>query len=332
MLIRIFRKLLVIATVLALLWFGAALVMVFFWPAPKFTHSMSGVTVNSTQAVAADPSIAAEAARFQMRDGAVLRGRRFASDAPATVLFLHGVMSSSEEYLETCRQIHDLTGAEVIALNLRGHGESDGAPGDIRYIGQYEDDVADVIATLRQRKPGSRIILAGHSMGGGIVMRYAETHEVPAADGYLLFAPHLGIKSPTMRTEPAQGHAAESETLMKLNLPRTIGLVMLNAARVRGLNGLPTLLFNVPTQYPIHTYSFRAMVSMTPVDYAAALTADAKPLLVIVGGNDEAFHAERFASIISLHQHGQTMVIEGESHDSIVRSSAALRAASVWML
>jgi alpha-beta hydrolase superfamily lysophospholipase len=231
-----------------------------------------------------------------------------------------------------CRQIRDVTGAKVFALDLPGHGESDGAPGDIHYIDQYEDDVADVMAALRQRKPGSQIILAGHSMGGGIAMRYAATHKVPVADGYLLFAPHLGIKSPTMRTEPASaGQTAESEAFMKLNLPRTLGLVMMNAAGVRGLNGLPTLLFNVPPQYPIHAYSFRAMVSMAPDDHVAALTADAKPLLVIVGRNDEAFHAERFASVISLHHRGETVVIEGESHDSILRSSSAVKAAAEWI-
>ena len=128
----------------------------------------------------------------------------------------------------------------MIALDLRGHGKSEGKAGDIRYIGQYEDDVADVIAALRLQKPGSRIILLGHSMGGGIAMRYAATHEAPAADAYLLFAPHLGVKSATTRTEPPQGHASEGEAPLKLHLPRTIGLIILNAARVRWLNGLDT--------------------------------------------------------------------------------------------
>lgn len=218
----------------------------------------------------------------------------------------------------------------MIALDLRGHGKSEGKAGDIRYIGQYEDDVADVIAALRLQKPGSRIILLGHSMGGGIAMRYAATHEAPAADAYLLFAPHLGVKSATTRTEPPQGHASEGEAPLKLHLPRTIGLIILNAARVRWLNGLDTLFFNVPAQYPIHAYTFRAMVSMTPKDHVVATTADAKPLLVIVGRNDEAFHADRYASVVSLHQHGETVVIESETHDSFVHSSAALRSAAEW--
>jgi hypothetical protein len=73
------------------------------------------------------------------------------------------------------------------------------------------------------------------------------------------------------------------------------------------------------------------MVSMTPHDHIAALTADAKPLLVIVGEKDEAFHAERFAAVVGLHEHGDTLVIDGESHDSVLRSAASLKAVAGWV-
>lgn len=101
MLKRVLRKCVIVAAALAALWFGAALVMV-FWPVPKFAHPLADVTANRAQVVTpANPDAEAGTERFRMRDGAVLQGRRFASNAPATVLFLHGVMSSSEEYIET---------------------------------------------------------------------------------------------------------------------------------------------------------------------------------------------------------------------------------------
>jgi alpha-beta hydrolase superfamily lysophospholipase len=228
--------------------------------------------------------------------------------------------------LVTCSQLHQLTGADVIALDLRGHGESAGIPGDTQYIGQYEDDVSDVMTALRSANPEAKVILAGHSMGGGIAMRYAAMHEAPVADAYLLFAPHLGVKSPTMRTEPTA-----NEPFVQLNLRRTVGLVMLNTMRVRWFNSLPTLLFNVPVSSPIHAYSFRAMASTSPDDYVAALTADAKPLLTLVGEGDEVFHAERFPSVISMHKNGRAVMIPGEQHDSIARSSSALSVAVAWI-
>ena len=49
--------------------------------------------------------------------------------------------------------------------------------------------MADIVSALHRESPTSRIILAGHSMGGGIAMRYAERHaarrDVPDVDGYL---------------------------------------------------------------------------------------------------------------------------------------------------
>jgi alpha-beta hydrolase superfamily lysophospholipase len=328
---NIVRKLLIVAGTLVLIWCGAAMTMV-LWPVPRFVHPFTTSTPDATQA--ATPVRSADiggTVQFHMRDEAVLRGREFGPIAPVTILFLHGVMSSSDEYLETCSQLHSLTGARVIALDLRGHGRSDGTPGDIHYIGQYEDDVADVLTLVHREQPVGRIILAGHSMGGGIVMRYVSLHSKPAADGYLLFAPHFGVKSPTMRLGPAPGAASIGEPLMKLALPRVLGLIMLNSVGVRSFNGLDTLFFNVPPAFPIHAYSFRAMVSMTPDNYVAALTADSKPLLVIVGSNDEAFYADRFSSVVSIHQNGKTELISGPTHDGIVHSAAALSAAADWL-
>jgi pimeloyl-ACP methyl ester carboxylesterase len=331
MLKKIIRILLISTAVLAILWFIGALALV-FGPAPKFTRSTAAAIGNNLQtAKGPDNSPKGEAAQFRMRDGTILKARWFASDSPINVLFLHGVMGDSRGCAETCRRIREMTGAEVFALDQRGHGESGGVPGDVNYIGQYEDDVSDVMAELWKRKPESYIILAGHSMGGGIALRYVAASKKPSADGYLLFAPLLGSKSPTARTESADGPKTDSEALMKLNLPRTIGLMMLNAVGIRGLNGLHTLLFNVPPQFPIHAYSYRAMASMEPTDYVAALTADAKPLLVIVGKNDEAFRAEHFASVIGIHKNAETEVIDGESHNSVLYSSAALNAVAGWM-
>src|SRR5450755_4374760 len=98
MLKRVLRRCSIVAAALAVLWFGVALVMV-FWPAPKFAHPLADITANSAQVVTpANPDAEARTERFRMRDGAVLQGRQFVSNAPVTpvtVLFLQGVMSSS---------------------------------------------------------------------------------------------------------------------------------------------------------------------------------------------------------------------------------------------
>ena len=73
--------------------------------------------------------------------------------------------------------------------------------------------------------PNGRFILAGHSMGGGIALRFAQLEDHPAVDAYLMFAPHLGSDAPTMpQPDPDNPAAAYSQ----LNVPRLIGLIMLN--------------------------------------------------------------------------------------------------------
>lgn len=64
----------------------------------------------------------------------------------------------------------EATQAEVFAIDLRGHGKSDGKDGDVDYINQYADDLADIVSAIRKQKPKGKIIIAGHSMGGGVAL------------------------------------------------------------------------------------------------------------------------------------------------------------------
>lgn len=64
-------------------------------------------------------------------------------------------------------------GYAVYALDLRGHGRSEGARGHIRRFSDYLGDVSALLAAARQHEPGRPVFLLGHSMGGLIVLRYA---------------------------------------------------------------------------------------------------------------------------------------------------------------
>jgi alpha-beta hydrolase superfamily lysophospholipase len=111
--------------------------------------------------------------------------------------------------------------AEVISLDLRGHGQSSGRPGDVDYVGQYTDDLADVIKKVKHERPDDKIILAGHSMGGGIILRYVQRQELPRADAYLLFAPSLGHNAPTLRTSGQENSNADEPFLKKYTFPES---------------------------------------------------------------------------------------------------------------
>ncbi|MCB0215035.1 MAG: alpha/beta hydrolase [Chloroflexi bacterium] len=316
---------------LVILYFVAALALT-FWPEPTFATDpeVALARISESEDVQEEPQ-AYEEARFTMRDDVELFGRRFAADADTTVLFVHGVASESSKLNQTAGLIRAAGPVEVVALDLRGHGASGGRPWDIDYIGQYESDLADVVAEIRASKPAGKIVLAGHSMGGGIALRYALLPDAPHVDAYLLFAPNLGINSPTARTEPAEAADPDVEATLKLHVPRILGLALLNAVGVTGLNGLPTMIFNLPPELPMRAYSFRAMATTSPDDHAVALAAVSEPLLVLVGSNDEAFHGEQYGPVVTAHSDGDVEIVDGETHDGILRNEAAMAAVREWL-
>ena len=305
-------------------WVLVALVLV-ATSAPAFRSKPFAIGARANVACMESPDTAC----YTARDGTVLHALRDGAPGDTIVLLLHGVMSDADEMRPAAHALQAKTGATVISLDLRGHGASGGTFGDIAYAGQYEDDVGDVVAALRWQAPHARVLLAGHSMGGGIAMRYAARAGVPAVDGYLLYAPHLGESAPSTKHDDVA--AAGMEAPIKLHLRRTIGLLMLGAIGVHAFDGLGTLYFNATRGDDRAHYSFRAMTACAPDDYAAALRADDKPLLIVAGSADEAFDASAYPAAARLHAHGDALVVPGVGHDGILTDAAALAAIDDWL-
>lgn len=317
---KLLRVALIVTAVLIGIYLGAALVLTFL-PEPTFTTGPFPVAETAVAEFTPE--------QFTVRDGETLFARHFSAESDLTILLLHGVTSESAAFNITAQMLRQVSGAAVVALDLRGHGQSEGTAGDVDYIGQYEDDVADVIRAIRTEKPEGRLILAGHSMGGGIALRYVQLMDAPAVDGYLLFAPHLGADAPTM-PQPQPETADIAAAFTQLHVPRLIGLTMLNMVGIQALNQQDTLFFNLPDT-TTHTYSYRAMVNTAPTEYSAALTAVDAPLLVVVGSHDEAFVAEQYPTAVAAYSDGEVHIIAGESHNSIVESTAAMTIIQNWL-
>ena len=266
--------------------------------------------------------------KFTMRDGKHLFSYKYESKSETTIILLHGVLSSAYMMNKTAGLLKEATNSEIIALDFRGHGQSEGTPGDVDYINQYVDDLSDIVSTIKKEKPNQKIILAGHSMGGGIILRYAIEKEVPIIDGYLLFAPHLGTNSPTLKTEDV---ATEEASFIKLHINRIIGLKMMNAIGETKYNNLPVLFFNLPETMPIIKYSYRASESMSPLDYKRGLNAIDKPLLVFVGSNDEAFDANKFTPAVTQNSNGKVYIIENETHNGVRHNKKTMDIVSQWI-
>jgi non-heme chloroperoxidase len=265
---------------------------------------------------------------YVMRDGKNLFAYKYPSKSKNTIILLHGALSTAYLYNKTAGLLQNATNSEIIALDARGHGQSEGAIGDVTYIDQYIDDLADLIETVKKDKPKGKVIIAGHSMGGGIALKYAIRKDVPEVDGYLLFAPLLGKNSPTIRKD--SNYEGQEEAFIKVHIPRLVGLKILNIVQNHEHDSLPVLYFNLPKEIPFQKYSYRANESMTPNDYKKGLKSVNKPLLVLVGGKDEAFISLEFEPAISEYSNGKTIVLEGLSHSGIRHSEKAMQEIKVW--
>jgi esterase len=91
------------------------------------------------------------------------------AEAPAVVC-VHGYTSSAEAFNAPARHFSDRL--RIIAMDVRGHGESAWSPeGAYRYAHQAAD-----LAALVDRLELPRFVLIGTSMGGIIAMAYAAEH------------------------------------------------------------------------------------------------------------------------------------------------------------
>lgn len=117
---------------------------------------------------------------FVRRNGADLpvwaRGR---AESPLTVVVQHGSGTSGALY-DWMPAFNELEGSvRVVYWDQRGAGLSQGAPPpDSLVLEESVQDLDLVLDAVRDRYPGGRIALLGHSLGGGISLSYLSRGDV----------------------------------------------------------------------------------------------------------------------------------------------------------
>lgn len=102
------------------------------------------------------------------REGTRLACWDFGGSGPP-VLLLHGLAGHSGEWNATAESL--ASAFRVLALDQRGHGDSETTPGDV----SREAFVVDVAAVIDQLGLGP-VVLVGHSMGANTAMLMAAEH------------------------------------------------------------------------------------------------------------------------------------------------------------
>jgi alpha-beta hydrolase superfamily lysophospholipase len=234
-------------------------------------------------------------------------------------IVIHGSSGNSGGTIHALSQGLAARGVEAFAVDLRGHGVS-GTRGDIGYLGQLEDDLADFVAVLRKTAPTAPITLVGHSSGGGFALRVASSPIQNLFERTVLLAPYLGYDAPT--TRPNSGGWA------KADIPRIVALAALRSAGINCCDAMPVLAFAVPANSQMRltgTYSDRLMRNNAVRDWRRDFAAVRKPLTLISGADDELMFADKYAEVVrGAAVPVDVKLIEGIDHMGIVASPKAI--------
>jgi pimeloyl-ACP methyl ester carboxylesterase len=109
---------------------------------------------------------------FAARDGTRLAYRLYrAAAAKAVIIVLPGFALDSKDYMAFCRTLMRFA-VTLYSPDLRGHGCSEGRPGDVDHVGQLGEDLADLCAHVRATNPGLPLILCAHSSGCSLAIAF----------------------------------------------------------------------------------------------------------------------------------------------------------------
>jgi fermentation-respiration switch protein FrsA (DUF1100 family) len=116
--------------------------------------------------------VAVEDAWFTASDGTKLHGWFVPSNpSRGVLLFAHGNAGNVSDRIEKIESLHDDVKLDVLILDYRGYGKSEGTPSEKGLI----DDTESALTWLSKRtgKPTEEIFLYGESIGGGVMVDLA---------------------------------------------------------------------------------------------------------------------------------------------------------------
>lgn len=267
--------------------------------------------------------------RYTARDGEDLAYRLYEATSANILIFIHGSSYHGGGYHELAASLSSRGMANVVLPNMRGHYQSGVRRGDIDYVGQYEDDLHDLIVHIRTLGLKGPITLGGHSSGGGLVLRFAGSAYGSEVARFAMLSPIIPV-SASIRAGTAGGWS-------NLHFRRLLGLVFLNAIGVSGFNSLPVVEFNKPAKYRDGTetlaYSYQLNTSYHPrYRYAKDVAAVGDRGLILIGERDEAIDAVELQKIFTANApKSEFHVLPGVNHFGIFGDQGAIDALGRFM-
>jgi non-heme chloroperoxidase len=258
--------------------------------------------------------------QFRARDGASLQYRAYPAASNNVAILIHGSAfpgTSMHALAEALRG----AGVTVYVPDVRGHGGS-GRRGDIDYIGQIDDDLADFVDQLGPAKSGETRTLVGFSAGAGFTIRFAGGLHGLLFDRYVFLAPILP-DTPTLR--PRSGG------WVGISVPRVVTIASLDRVGIHAFDGYPVLNYAVSpelSRWVTASYSYRLMMNFgAGSGHEAYLKSIRRPAAILVGSADEQELADQFAPYLQrLGVNIPVTIVPDMKHADMIGAPGALPA------
>lgn len=291
-------------------------VAVILFDAPTSPPAMVTMAGAPTQA---NPNIPVPS-HFRARDGASLQYYAYPGAPDKVAVLVHGSAGPGTS-------MHDLAaalqaaGVTVYVPDIRGHGGS-GERGDIAYIGQLDDDLADFVAQLGQPRNGESRTLLGFSAGAGFTIRFAGGPYGTLFDRYVLLSPTTLSNAPTLR--PNAGG------WINVAVPRIIAIVWLNRLGIHWFDGFPVISYAVSPEMAksmTASYSYRLLNNFgAGRQYETYLRNIRRPAVIFVGEADEQVIPDQFAPLLQrLGVNIPVTLVPNMRHTDMIHRPEALR-------
>lgn len=185
---------------------------------------------------------------FEGTGGLKIFARSWRPDGPVRLVLIsvHGFKAHSGSFAWAASQL-TARGVAVYALDLRGHGRSEGEPLEVGSFDDVLSDIEQLEMIAREREPGVPVFVTGHSAGGVIATRYVLRHQARLA-GFIChsFAQKLPAPGIVLSVLKGLDHIAPHAHVLELKSEE----FSRDAAVVEGIDNDPLI---AKIKYPTHT-------------------------------------------------------------------------------
>lgn len=270
---------------------------------------------------------------FEARDRALVGYRLYRSNKPTTtkLYLVHSEAWDELEFAGLASGLANASAADVLTLDLRGHGENPVRRGDLNYEGQLEDDLADLIA--KTARPSDIVVVGGHSTGASVAARLATGPAGARVKGLVVIAPLFSQTFPGVQPNFGGWLLPLSTRVLGLKIENTFGINW-SDHEVAMQYAVPSSVSSGEYGYAVTSdYTWRLFRSMQLIREDGADLENLKaPLLFVSGEDDQMLDGNTAkAAIQAIVQNGDYASVPGETHFSLANSDKTLAIIQNWL-